>query len=82
MADAFTFTKGCQVMKIPAGAWGSDEPEARWLDTLLFDIQSDPTQQKAISDPKIEKMMIDHLMRLLRQSDAPAEQYERLGLRS
>ncbi len=30
----------------------------------------------------IEKMMIDHLVRLMKENDSPKEQFERLGLKS
>jgi chorismate mutase len=48
--------------------------------TLLFDLQADPHQERPLSDPAVEQMMIDHLVRLMRENDAPPEQYQRLGL--
>ncbi len=77
LAEPFAWTKGCRTMKIPA-------PE-QWLDarefgTLLFDLAADPAQEHPITDPDIEVRMTDHLLRLMRENEAPTEQYERLGL--
>ncbi len=78
LAGPFPFTKGCRVMKIAGRGWpGLSEPV---FENLLFDLQSDPHQEHPIHDPTIEKMMIDHLVRLMRENDAPAEQFQRLGL--
>jgi membrane-anchored protein YejM (alkaline phosphatase superfamily) len=76
LADPFSFTKGCRTMRIPAEGWFGDGP----MQTRLYDIQMDPKQASPIQDPAIERMMTEHLVRLMRQCDAPAEQYERLGL--
>jgi arylsulfatase A-like enzyme len=69
------FTQGCPVLKIPARAHVFE------FTTRLFDLQTDPAQQHPIEDPSVEARMIDHLLRLMQQNDAPAEQFERLGLR-
>ena len=78
MAPPFEFTKGCPVMKIsvPGPSW----PAMQMLKTQLFDLEADADQENPIDDPAIEKTMTDHLVRLMRTNDAPAEQYERLGL--
>lgn len=47
---------------------------------LLFDLHTDPHQQCPIEDKAIEARMIALLVRLLHESDAPAEQFARLGL--
>ncbi len=74
----FSFTKGCRTMKI-------DCPPSDWLKpqqfgSMLFDLSTDPEQVSPISDPEIENRMIGYLTSLMRQTDAPAEQYTRLGL--
>jgi hypothetical protein len=46
----------------------------------LWDLAADPGQSSPLEDEKVERTMIDHLVREMRASDAPAEQYERLGL--
>jgi len=65
------------LLRIPGKTWFTDE--AVWQ-TALYDLATDPQQQKPIRDPKIEQMMTDHLVRLMRENDAPTEQYVRLGL--
>lgn len=71
-----SFTKGCPVMKIPTRGVGT----SHGFGTLLFDLHADPKQEHPLNDPAVEQMMIDHLVRLMRENDAPPEQYERLGL--
>ena len=34
-----------------------------------------------MDDPDVEQMMTEHLVRLMKENDAPPEQFERLGLR-
>ena len=75
--EALSFTKECPVMRIP-----SRMPE-RWLvdlETKLFDIRNDPGQQRPLEDAAIEQAMIEKLRTQLALADAPADQYERLGL--
>jgi len=74
----FSFTKGMKVLKVPSGPrWGKKAFE---FGTALFDIDSDPGQEHLIEDDVVQRRMIDHMVRLLKESDAPTEQYERLGL--
>lgn len=47
---------------------------------LLFDLRDDPQQLHPIHDEAIEARMINLLIRLMKENDAPAEQYRRLGL--
>ncbi|MGG1518647.1 sulfatase [Paenibacillus oryzisoli] len=72
----FSFTKGVQTMKIPSAGSGF----AHSFGTLLFDVQEDPLQQRPLDDPEIESQMIGHMKRLMADSEAPEEQYVRLGL--
>ncbi|MFI5625896.1 sulfatase [Nocardioides sp. NPDC051685] len=76
-AEPLPFTKGIRTMLIPAAAgWMNPWQHG----TLLFDLETDPHQKNPIDDPQIELRMVRLLTRLLRQSDAPASQFERLGL--
>ena len=52
------------------------------FETLLFDLQEDPKQEHPIEDPAVEARMVDLLIKLMKASDAPPEQFERLGLTS
>lgn len=76
LADPFSFTKGCPVLKTP----GSPSRIQHQFETFLFDLRSDPEQLSPINDPAIEQRMIRLMVELMKQNDAPKEQYTRLGL--
>lgn len=81
--EPLSFTKGCSVMKIDAtgrGSRTSGMEAAVDFGTLLYDLESDPQQQSALEDESIEAEMIAKLKEAMQEVDAPAEQYERLGL--
>ena len=70
--------RAAATMKIAGRNWpGLSGPI---FDTLLFDLQTDPQQEHPLQDPAVEAHMIEHLVRLMRENDAPPEQFERLGL--
>ena len=48
--------------------------------TALYDLEDDPDQERPINSPKVEERMKGHISRLMRENDAPEEQFERLGL--
>jgi arylsulfatase A-like enzyme len=76
--EPFSFTKGQHPLKL-----GNPNPTLKPKSNprhLLFDLETDPQQEAALDDPARERIMIDHLTRLMRQCDAPPEQYVRLGL--
>ncbi|BCH35274.1 sulfatase [Mesorhizobium sp. L-8-10] len=76
LAPPFSFTKGAPVLKIPAWAMGTP-----WsYGTLLYDLETDPAQERPLNDPELELRMASMLVALMRGNDAPPEQYERLGL--
>nr|WP_218869010.1 sulfatase [Leifsonia psychrotolerans] len=76
LVEPFDFTKGMPVLRLPSFAY--TDPIA--FGTLLFDLQTDPDQEHPLDDAEIELRMIGLLVDLMRENDAPAEQYERLGL--
>jgi arylsulfatase A-like enzyme len=79
LADPFKFTKGCRTMKIrDSGYWGF-APEFL-SETYLYDIEADPGQKNPLKNRKVEKRMIELLVKCMKENDAPPEQYERLGL--
>ncbi|MCL2640245.1 MAG: sulfatase [Phycisphaerales bacterium] len=79
LAPPFTFTKNCHLMKIRSqGIKGNEHPDR--FKHLLFDLSTDPAQLHPISDPAIEKKMIDHISHLMKECDAPSEQWDRLGI--
>ena len=77
LAEPFPFTKGCRTMKIKARGSQFAEPPFR---TMLFDLEADPSQENPIEAPDIERRMIDLLGKLMRENEAPPEQFKRLGL--
>ncbi len=78
LAQPFTFTKGCSITRVPSRPFWGKHPDIR--KTLLYDLQTDPLQQSPTQDPAVEGTMAQHLVSLMRQCDAPASQFERLGL--
>ncbi|MGI6706233.1 MAG: sulfatase [Clostridia bacterium] len=76
LADPFPFTKGCRTMKIRSKSPWNIQP----FETMLFDLEKDPGQERPIHDPIIEKRMIELLVKLMKENDAAPGQFERLGL--
>lgn len=76
--EPLSFTKGCPVMRIPSS--GPVGRAAELYETRLFDLDNDPDQTQPLDDPAVEQQMIDKMVRLMTENDAPLEQYERLGL--
>ncbi|MBE0530453.1 MAG: sulfatase [Rhodospirillales bacterium] len=84
MAGPFRFTKGMQVMRIPANVNSEGSPmkgqtieDAR---TVLYDLENDPGQKTPIDDPATEARLVDLMIRLMREADAPGETFRRFGL--
>jgi hypothetical protein len=78
LSPALSFTKGVPVLKL-----GSPElvlKPAGSLEHELYDLKNDPGQEKPLHDAAIEGRMIELLKGLMREADAPAEQFARLGL--
>jgi hypothetical protein len=82
LADPFSFTKGLSTLRIPTRVrFGAERGRhADRNQSRLFDLQNDPGQTSPLQDEAIEARMIDHLVRLMAEADAPPEQYRRLGL--
>jgi hypothetical protein len=80
LAEPFSYTKGCRVMKIQSSGQKDVKIDPFRFGTLLFDLEEDPGQLNPVKDAEVEKTMIRYMERLMRENDAPPEQYERLGL--
>lgn len=82
LAAPFTFTKGCQVLKIENVEKRSylNEKGEHPYETLLFDMEKGTQERLSISDSGMEKYFRKEMVRLMKESDAPLEQYERMGL--
>lgn len=70
------FTNNSPHLKIPVKNWYNTFKTGN----LLFDLQKDPQQENPIVDDKLEIEMSKKLVVLMQKSDAPEEQYVRLGL--
>ncbi len=79
LADPLCFTKDISVLKIPCNTTKIARNDT-FSQTMLFDLNTDYVQQKPLDDPQLEKQMTDQLVTLLKEYDAPSEQFERLGL--
>lgn len=83
MADAtlseqsFSFTGDYPLLKVPVAS----PLQLEIGQHLLFDVQADPEQVNPLDDRAVEQTMIDSLVSLMAQAEAPPEQYQRLGLR-
>ncbi|WP_263705703.1 sulfatase [Shouchella tritolerans] len=75
--EPFSFTKGCQLMKIEAGS-GFVNPFQ--YGSKLFDLVNDPDQEEELDNLEIELQLIKKMAELMRANEAPDEQYERLGI--
>jgi arylsulfatase A-like enzyme len=78
LVPPLSFTKGMPVLKVPSTGWPS--MRGAMAQTFLWDVENDPAQQTPLHDSAIEQAMIERMIALMRQCDAPPEQYERLGL--
>jgi hypothetical protein len=76
LVEPFSFAKGCPLLRIPA-RYGGKQHE---FGTLLFDLESDPRQERPLQDSKAEERMQGLLRELMEECQAPQEQFERLGL--
>lgn len=81
LAEPFSFTKELKVMKMDANAINEVLQNRRQLEfgTMLFDLESDPNQERPIKNDKIEQKMINSMIKMMQENDAPKEQFHRLG---
>ena len=78
--EPFAFTKGCPVLQIETNDfWNNISPHYHF-GHMLFDLAKDPRQLTPIRDEARELDLMAAMIELMRQNDAPEEQYERLGL--
>lgn len=78
LAEPFSFTKNCRTLKIKANKQTDVHPDRQRH--LLYDIHHDPAQEHTLDAPNVEATMLSHIDRLMRECDAPHEQWTRLGL--
>ncbi|MFJ8869516.1 sulfatase-like hydrolase/transferase [Streptomyces sp. NPDC102473] len=76
LAEPFAFTKNIRTLRVP----GRTLVNPYHHGTLLFDLDTDPEQRTPLVDDEAELRMAGLMVGLMRANDAPASQYERLGL--
>ncbi|MFJ6509886.1 sulfatase [Streptomyces sp. NPDC091406] len=76
LAEPFTFTKGVPTLRTRGRTFFNPYQHG----TLLFDLANDPEQRTSITDDAVEQRMANLMVELMRATDAPPSQYERLGL--
>ncbi len=77
LADPFSFTKGCKVMKIQS----KEKYHVNHFGNLLFDLKNDPTQLQPIQNEEVENELIHAMIKQMEDNDCPKEQFIRLGLK-
>lgn len=73
--EPFSFTKGLPVMKTESHCFNNQYK----YPTMLFDTENDPLQLHPIKDEEIEARMTELMIKLMKENDAPAEQFIRMG---
>ncbi len=77
--NSMPFFKHCQVLKIPSRG-GYQARLAFDRGDLLFDLKNDPGQMEPLNNEAVKRRLLDKMADLMKQSDAPAEQFARFGL--
>ena len=82
LVRGFDFMQNCPVMKIPARKVKARGQGANIEDTrtALYDLQSDPGQERPIVDHGVQKELETQMCRIMALHEAPDEAYRRLGL--
>jgi hypothetical protein len=81
LAEPFANMKGMKPLRVPAKS-SLSQPLGGTVGDLLYDVQTDPQQQSPLDDDAISGRLAKRMAELMRECDAPAEQFERLGLTS
>lgn len=77
LAEPFSFTKGCRLMKIKKADRMGD---TSGFGTMLFDIETDPHQMTMIENKIVADRMKEYIRKGMKKNDAPKELFARLGL--
>lgn len=80
MAPPFNFTQGCATLRMDATVDLHPDINMHRFGTMLFDLQHDPQQLKPIHNAEVEAELCQKMVQLMQATDAPAEQYLRMGL--
>jgi arylsulfatase A-like enzyme len=85
LVDDFAFTGYTPVIRIPVDERYDKRRYYRYSDhikygSMLFDLKSDPGQNRPIHDRAVESAMIHTMAELMRSNECPAEQFCRMGI--
>jgi len=75
-SEPFAFTRGVRQYKVPA-------ENADYLyaaGSMLFDLQNDPEETSPVENEAEEMRMLRLLQKMMRNNEAPREQFERMGI--
>ena len=76
LCGGFSFLKGAKTMRIKA----HDGISPDWYGTRLYDIKQDPEELSPIRSDKEEARLLTLMRDLMKENEAPSDQYERLGI--
>lgn len=79
LAPPFSFTRDMKLLSIPARG-SISQPLDGDVGDLLYDVQADPTQQTPLNHQAVITRLETRMTELMQECDAPAEQFQRLGL--
>lgn len=79
LAEPFSFTKGMRPLRIPARG-SLSQPVGGAVGDLLYDVQADARQQTPLDDSEVVERLSSQMVDLMRECDAPPEQFVRMGL--
>jgi arylsulfatase A-like enzyme len=80
LSAPFPFTKGCPLLRIPAETASPGGEAINPMETFLFDLETDPKQERPLDAPDIAIGMKRTMVDLLKAGGAPEELYELYGL--
>jgi hypothetical protein len=73
----FPFAKGMPVPRIPVMAQPINQYQNK---DLLFNIKKDPGQEHPVEDEALKERLLRKMAELMKQANAPEEQFIRMGL--
>ena len=85
LARPFSFTKGAPLLKVPvidrSPMYHNYGPGSLLQNqTVLFDLATDPGQERPLQDPAVEARLASLMHELMAANDAPPEAFARIGL--